>query len=137
MQDGCKVYMDSYMASNGSCFMVTWTIFKNHLLEASLTQTPETMALRMFTAVDLLYFVVHDDPHEQKFNEVAFNEGLVTSDFHIYVLASNKSQQKLIYAPMDNYESNYGIVEAPILDEDPIGKSQGNEISIKPEPILT
>ena len=23
MQDGCKVYMDSYMASNGSCFMVT------------------------------------------------------------------------------------------------------------------
>ena len=28
MQDGCKVYMDSYMASNGSCFMVTWIIFK-------------------------------------------------------------------------------------------------------------
>ena len=28
MQDGCKVYMDSYMASNGSCFMVTWTIFQ-------------------------------------------------------------------------------------------------------------
>ena len=28
MQDGCKVYMDSYMALNGSCFMVTWTIFK-------------------------------------------------------------------------------------------------------------
>ena len=28
MQDGCKVYMDSYMASNGSCFMVTWTISK-------------------------------------------------------------------------------------------------------------
>ena len=36
MQDGCKVYMDSYMASNGSCFMVTWTIFKNHLLEVGL-----------------------------------------------------------------------------------------------------
>jgi hypothetical protein len=29
MQDGCKVYMDSYMAPNGPCFMVTWTIFKN------------------------------------------------------------------------------------------------------------
>jgi hypothetical protein len=28
MQGGCKVYMDSYMASNGSCFMVTWTIFR-------------------------------------------------------------------------------------------------------------
>ena len=28
-----KVHMDSYMVSNGPCFMVTWTIFKNHLLE--------------------------------------------------------------------------------------------------------
>ena len=32
--------MDSYMASNRSCFMVTWTIFKNHLLEVDLTQKP-------------------------------------------------------------------------------------------------
>ena len=37
-----KVYMDSYMASNGSCFMVTWIIFKNHLLEVGLTQNWET-----------------------------------------------------------------------------------------------
>ena len=36
--DGCTVYMDSYMAPNGSCFMVTWTIFKTHLLEVGLTQ---------------------------------------------------------------------------------------------------
>jgi hypothetical protein len=28
LQDGCKVYMDSYMALNGPCFMVTWTIFQ-------------------------------------------------------------------------------------------------------------
>ena len=28
MQDGCKVYMDSYMASIELCFMVTWTIFQ-------------------------------------------------------------------------------------------------------------
>jgi hypothetical protein len=28
MQDGCKIYMDSYMASSGSYFMVTWTILK-------------------------------------------------------------------------------------------------------------
>ena len=27
IQDGCKVYMDSYMASNGSCFMITWIFF--------------------------------------------------------------------------------------------------------------
>ena len=26
MQDGCNVYMDSYMALNGSCFVVTWII---------------------------------------------------------------------------------------------------------------
>ena len=32
MQDGCTVYMDSYMASNGSCFMVSWTTFKKPLL---------------------------------------------------------------------------------------------------------
>ena len=37
MRDGCKVYMDTYVASNGSCFMVTWTIFKNHLLEVGST----------------------------------------------------------------------------------------------------
>ena len=64
MQDGCKVYMDSYMASNGSCFMVTWIIFKNHLLEVGLTQNRETMALRMFTTVDLFYLIVCEDPHE-------------------------------------------------------------------------
>ena len=33
----CECKMDSYMTSNGSCFMVTWTIFKYHLLEVGLT----------------------------------------------------------------------------------------------------
>ena len=56
MQDGCKVHMDSYMASNGSCFMVTWTSFKNHLLEVGLTQNRETMALR--TSQPLVYFIL-------------------------------------------------------------------------------
>jgi hypothetical protein len=42
MQDACKVYMDSHIASNGSCFMVTWTIFQNHLLEVGLTQNHGT-----------------------------------------------------------------------------------------------
>jgi hypothetical protein len=45
MQDVCKVYVDSYMASKGSCFMVTWAIFNNHLVEVGLTQNRETMAL--------------------------------------------------------------------------------------------
>ena len=30
--------MDSYMASNGSCFMVPWTVFENHPLEVGLIQ---------------------------------------------------------------------------------------------------
>ena len=64
MQDGCKVYMDSYMASNGSCFMVTWTVFKNHLLEVGLTQSWDIMAFQMLTTVDLLYFIMCEDPHE-------------------------------------------------------------------------
>ena len=57
MQDGRKVYMNSYMASNGSSFMVTLTTFINHLLEeVGLTQTHETMALRMLTTINLHYF---------------------------------------------------------------------------------
>jgi hypothetical protein len=51
LQDGCKVYM----ASNGSCFMVTWIIFRNHLLEVGLTQNWETMALWTLIIVDLFY----------------------------------------------------------------------------------
>jgi hypothetical protein len=43
MQDGYKVYMDSYMASNGSCFMVIWPIFKNRLLEVGLKKDKETI----------------------------------------------------------------------------------------------
>ena len=41
-QDGCKVYMDSFLhgIKNGSCFMVTWIIFENYLLEVGLTQNP-------------------------------------------------------------------------------------------------
>ena len=57
MQDGCKVYMRSYMASNGSCFMVSWIIFKNHLLKVSLTQNQKTMALRTYSQ-PLIYFIL-------------------------------------------------------------------------------
>jgi hypothetical protein len=56
MQDGCKVYVDSYMASNGSCFMVIWIIFKDYLLEVVPTQNQETMALRKLTAADFILF---------------------------------------------------------------------------------
>ena len=68
MQDGCKVYMDSYMPSNGSCSLVTWTIIKNHLLEISLTQNRETMALWNLTTVDLFYFYHARGPALMKIN---------------------------------------------------------------------
>ena len=64
MQDGCKVYMDSYMASNGPCFMITWTIFKNHFLEVGLSQNQETMALRTLKTIDLFYFIMCGELHE-------------------------------------------------------------------------
>ena len=64
MQDGCKVYMDSYLALNGSCSMVTWIVFKNHFLEVGLTQNLETIALQALTTVDLFYFIMCEDPHE-------------------------------------------------------------------------
>ena len=39
MQDGCKVYMDSYMAS---CFMVTWIMFFKPLLGSRFKTTSHT-----------------------------------------------------------------------------------------------
>ena len=50
--------MDFYMASNGLCFMVTWIVFKNHLLEVGLTQNRKTMALRTLITIDLFYFIM-------------------------------------------------------------------------------
>ena len=76
MQDGCEVYMGSYMASNGSCFMVTWTVFKNHLLEVGLPQNPwEAVALRTLTSIGLFYFIMCEDPHELTLIEIAFGGG--------------------------------------------------------------
>jgi hypothetical protein len=43
-KDGCKVHMDFYMAPTVSCSMVTWIIFKNHLLEVH----PEHLQLLIF-----------------------------------------------------------------------------------------
>ena len=80
MQDECKVYMDSYMAPNGSCFMVTWTIFKNHLLEVNLTQIQGIMALRTFTTVDLSILSCVRT-HENWY----LVEGLVTCDFTLHL----------------------------------------------------
>ena len=60
MQKGCKIYMYSCMVSNLSCFMATWIIFKNHLLEVGLTQNRET--------IDLLYLIMCEDPARIEIN---------------------------------------------------------------------
>ena len=61
MQDGCKVYMDSYMASNGSCLMVIGALFRNHLLGVGRTRDRETMALWKFVVVALFCFIMCED----------------------------------------------------------------------------
>ena len=44
--------------------MVTWTIFKNHLLELGLSQNQETVVLQMLTTVDLFYSIMCEDPYK-------------------------------------------------------------------------
>ena len=44
--------------------MLSWIIFKNHLLKVGLTQHQETMALQTLETVDLFYFIMSRDPHE-------------------------------------------------------------------------
>jgi hypothetical protein len=73
------------MASNGSCFMVTWTILKNNLLEVGLTQNHrETMALWTLTMVDLFYVIMKEDPRKYNFVETTFSWGLG----HIWLLTT-------------------------------------------------
>ena len=60
------------MASNGSCFMATWIIFKNHLLEVGLTQNRETMALRNLIENSLKKYMV---------------DGPITCDFTLHLRA--------------------------------------------------
>jgi hypothetical protein len=41
-------------------------------LEVGLTQNREIIALQMLTTIDLFYFIMCEDPHEQKFIKKAF-----------------------------------------------------------------
>ena len=76
-QGGCTVYIDFFMASNGSCLMVTWVIFRNHFLEVSVTQNDwETIALWTFIIVALFCnFIMCKDPHEFRSIEIGFGWG--------------------------------------------------------------
>ena len=59
MQDGCKVHMDSYVASNGSCLMVTWTLFqKSPLGGTSNTKAGNHGALNAHSLWFILFYHV-------------------------------------------------------------------------------
>ena len=61
----CECNMAFYMASNGSCFIITWTISKNHFLKVGLIENRETMALQTLTTIDLFYwFIMFEDLYE-------------------------------------------------------------------------
>ena len=94
IQDECKVYMDSSMASNGSCFMVTWIIFKNHLLEVGLTQNRKTIPLWNLTTVDLLYFIMCEDPAWIEIIEITFGWGLG----HIWVHTTLRAHDHVVWS---------------------------------------
>ena len=88
VQDGCKVYMESCMAANESCFMVTWVIFIIHLLEVGLTLNQETMVLRNLTTIDLLYFYHVSGPQMNKnSSKLHLVEDLVKYDFTLHLRA--------------------------------------------------
>jgi hypothetical protein len=50
--------------------MVTWTIFKNNLLELGPTQHWETMAFKTLTIIGWFYFIIFPDPREKKIIEI-------------------------------------------------------------------
>ena len=86
MQDGFKVYMDSYMASNGSCFMFTWTIFKNLPLggrpntKSTDHGTPNVHNRRFILLLSLMK--THMKRNSLKYHLV---EGPVTCDFTLHL----------------------------------------------------
>ena len=75
MRDRCRVYMD-FLQVNEACFMVIWTIFKNHLLEEGLTSKSgdhDTLKLSQPLICYMLSCV--RTPHEQEVIERAFGRG--------------------------------------------------------------
>ena len=46
--------------------------FHKPLIGGRPSKKMETLAVRMFTTVDLFYFIMCEDPHELRFIEIAF-----------------------------------------------------------------
>ena len=76
MQDGCKVHMNFYIALNGSCFMVTWTLFKTHLLGVGFnTKLGDHGTRRSHNHWYYYILACVRTPYEQKFFEIAYGWG--------------------------------------------------------------
>ena len=114
MQDGCKVvYMDSYMASNGSCSMVTWTIFKNHLLEVGLTQNQETMALQPLTTIGVFYFIMCEDPAWIEIHQNSIlGVGPVTNHFTLHLRIHGHTYIILKLCWHDLWKLSFGLAQS-------------------------
>jgi hypothetical protein len=74
--------MYSYMASHGSCFMLTWTIFKNYLLKVGLTQNRKTISLR--TDYNC-WFILFYHAWGPMWIEIHSNQRLVEGPCHIWL----------------------------------------------------
>ena len=73
MQDGCNIYIDSYMASNGWSFLSTWTIADNRLLETKKPGRPWHSECPQPLIYSIM--IMCENPHEQNFIEMAFGWG--------------------------------------------------------------
>ena len=63
--------MHSYMTSNGSCFVVTWTIFKNHLLEVGQHKTKRPWHFECSPPFFILFYHVWESPKiERHWNSI-------------------------------------------------------------------
>ena len=91
MQDGCKAYMDSYMASNGSCFMVTRIIFKNHHVECEPKYMPTCfLNYKNWFALGLQHcLVTQKDKKEWDLVISSANEIAVELEFYIWLFYSD------------------------------------------------
>ena len=86
MQDGCKVYMDSYMASNKSCFMVSLGLYSNHPLVVGLTQKTGDHGIPNSHNHWFILFYHVWEPRTNK-NSLKYHlvEGPVTYDFTLHL----------------------------------------------------
>ena len=75
----------------GSYFMVTWTIFINHLLEVSLTRNRKTTAFWTLTTVDSFYIIMCEDPMNRNSLKQHSIEDLVTYDFTLQLKAGDRT----------------------------------------------